>query len=173
MIEYINNFILNVLNPISIILGIIVVAIPIFWTWYEVIFGRKRRQRQFLKDIKNSQGDRPSILVIDYRPDSDIFNQVLQARQQEELLKNVPDERIFHMKNDTWLKPEDMFTLVEKLRNQLGKVAMKGTDVLYLIYAGPVMPAAVIGAELANSCRVILFQHQQGKYINWGPLKYF
>ena len=61
----------------------------------------------------------------------------------------------------------------EKLRAQLGKIAMEGTDVLYLIYAGPVMPAAVIGAELANSCRVILFQHQQGKYINWGQLKYF
>jgi hypothetical protein len=172
MLESINNFIQTVLNPISVVVGIIAFAVPIFWTWYEVIFGRKKRQRIFLKDIKSSQGERASILVVDFKPDADILNQVLQARQQDELLKNVPDERIFHLRNDTWLNPDDMVGLVEKLRVQLGKVAKAGTDVLYFIYAGPVMPAAVIGAELANSCRVILFQHQQGKYINWGKLKH-
>lgn len=171
MLKTIISFITDTLNPIAIIFGIIS-AIPIFWTWYEVIFGRQRRQRQFLKDIKCSQGDRPSILVVDLKPDSNIFNQVLQARQQEELLKNVPEDRIFHIRNDTWLKPDDMLTIVDTLRVQLGKIAMAGTDVLYLIYAGPVMPASIIGAELANSCRVILFQHQQGKYINWGMLKH-
>jgi hypothetical protein len=171
MIESINNFIIDYLNSTAIVFGIIA-AIPIFWTWYEVIFGRKRRERNIRIKIMNSQGDRPSILVVDFKPDADIFNQVLQARQQEDLLKNVPIDRIFHFRNDTWLKPDDMFSLVGKLREHLGNIAKAGTDVLYLIYAGPVMPAAIIGAELANSCRVVLFQHQQGKYINWGMLKH-
>jgi len=171
MIESINNFILIFLNPIAIVVGIIA-AIPIFWTWYEVIIGKKRREINIRKIIMNSQGDRPSILVVDFKPDADIFNQVLQARQQEELLKNVPVDRIFHFINDTWLKPDDMFPLVDKLREHLGKIAKAGTDVLFLIYAGPVMPAAIIGAELANSCRVVLFQYQSGKYVNWGMLKH-
>lgn len=170
MIEAINKFIADVLNPISIVIGI-VLAIPIFWTWYDVIFGRKKAQRIIEEEIKSRPGKRPSILVVDFKPDSDILNQVLHARQHEELLINVPDDRVFHLKNDTWLKPDDMIGLVEKLRVQLGKIATAGTDVLYFIYAGPVMPASVIGAELANSCRVILFQHQEGKYVNWGRLK--
>lgn len=171
MIAALNKFITDVLNPFGVVLGIIV-SLPIFWTWYEVIYGRKKRQRIYVKKIKQQHGALPSILVVDFKHDADIYNQFLRARQQEERLKDVPDNRIFHIKNDSWMKPEDMVGLVEDLRLQLGKIAAAGTDVLYFVYAGPVMPAAIIGAELANSCRVILFQHQQGQYVNWGPLRY-
>ena len=125
-----------------------------------------------IKVISNSPGIRPAILVVDLKENTNIWAQVEQSRQRNDLLKQVQDDRIVRIKYDIWLKPEDMVGFVEKLRKKLGKVAELGADVLYLIYAGPVTPAAIIGAELANSCRVILFQHQQGNYINWGPLKH-
>lgn len=171
MLSVMNDFILQVLNPIDIVLTIIL-SIPIFWTWYEVSLGRKRRQKRWLKEVSDNTGERPAILVVDLKPDLDIWPKVQHSRQQNDLLKKVPDSRIVHIKHATWLKPTDMIELVGKLRKSLGRIAEFGADVLYLIYAGPLTPAAIIGAELANSCRVILFQYQQGTYINWGPLKY-
>ncbi|MBW2740095.1 MAG: hypothetical protein JRE64_14905 [Deltaproteobacteria bacterium] len=171
MLSVITNFILEVLNPIGIVFSIIL-SIPVLWTWYEVALGRKRRQKRLIEGISNSPGTRPAILVVDLKENTNIWAQVEQSRQRNDLLKQVPDDRIVRIKYNIWLKPDDMVGFVEKLREKLGKVAELGADVLYLIYAGPVTPAAIIGAELANSCRVILFQHQQGQYINWGTLKH-
>ena len=41
MLAAVTNFILEVLNPISIVFSI-VLSIPVLWTWYEVALGRKR-----------------------------------------------------------------------------------------------------------------------------------
>ena len=172
MSSVVSGFIFEVLDPVGVVLTIIL-SVPVFWTWWEVIFGRKRRQKRWLKDISHSSGARPAILVVDLKTDLEIWPQVQQSRQQNDLLKKVPDDRIVHVKHGTWLKPEDMGELVEKLRKSLGTIAEFGTDVLYLIYAGPLTPAAIIGAELANCYRVILFQYQQGTYVNWGPLKHY
>jgi len=34
------------------------------------------------------------------------------------------------------------------------------------------MAATIVGAELSNGCKVVLFQHYHGQYENWGILDY-
>ncbi|CAN2041131.1 SMODS-associated and fused to various effectors domain-containing protein [Candidatus Magnetomoraceae bacterium gMMP-15] len=171
MIIYINDFITNVLSPINIVIGLLI-AVPIFWTWWEVIFGRRRREKKWMKEICSNPGNRPVLLVVNLKPDIDILPQVQNSRLQDPDLKTITDDRIFHIRRDNWLKPEDMPKFVEDFREKLGEIVKSGADAVYFVYAGPVTPASIIGAELANCCRVILLQHQQGKYIKWGPLKH-
>lgn len=46
-------------------------------------------------------------------------------------------------------------------------------DSLAGFHGGPVFAAAVVGAEFANaSCRVLLYQNEQGQYVNFGPLRH-
>lgn len=68
--------------------------------------------------------------------------------------------------------PEDMPDLVNDIRERIGEIMKSGVDIIYLFYAGPVTPMAIVGAELANCCRVILIHHFQGVYTNFGPLKH-
>ena len=70
------------------------------------------------------------------------------------------------------VQPEQMTDFVEALRGKIGEMVETGVDLVHLVYAGPVAVGAVIGAELANSCRVILYQHEQGRYLKYGPLKH-
>jgi hypothetical protein len=37
-----------------------------------------------------------------------------------------------------------------------------------MTYVDPV--GVLVGAELANSCRVMLYQHSPGTYVNFGPM---
>ncbi len=160
-----------VLEPISVIIGI-VTFFPVILTLWKVTVGEKKQRNKIFKEICNHKGERPAILVVDLKPDADIWLQVSKTIQENAQLKSVPQDRIFRINRTKWLEPEHMPDLVDELREKIGAIMSAGVDSLFLIYAGPVTPMAIIGAELANCCRVILFQHHQGAYMNWGPLKH-
>ncbi len=170
--EKLLNLIRDVLDPIGVVVGLIV-TIPIFWTWWEITLGRKRRRKIWFDQVRRSTGSRPAILVIDLLPGKNIRTSVELFRKNHEFLKLVPDDRIFVVSRAKQLAPDDMPGLACDLRDVAANIIEAAVDTVHLFYAGPVVPPAMIGAELANTCRVMLYQHSQTDgYVNWGPLRH-
>ena len=165
------NLLNNWIEPISAIIGIIT-FVPILMTLYEVKFGRKYKYAGWFNQVKNSTGSRPAIFIIDLKLNADIRTQVQKAIEADEKLKSIPNDRIFQVCRSEMLSPKDMPDLVSDIRTGMGEIMKSGIDTVHLFYAGPVSPMAIVGAEFANCCRVILYQHYQGEYTNFGPLKH-
>lgn len=161
----------NVLDPIGIVLGILV-SIPIVWTWWEVSFGARRRRRIVLEQMKQQPGSRPAILIVDLIPEKDVTSTMERYIQTRPDLRGIPNDRRFVITGAKALTPESMPAFVDDVRTRASEIVTAGVDVVHLFYAGPVIPPAIIGAEFANFGRVLLYQHQQGDYVNWGPLRH-
>lgn len=170
MWEPIKNFIDTVLDPIGIVVGLLV-AIPVFWTWWEVVFGARRRRREWFRQARRHTGERAAILVVDFLPGKDIAAAVERARNKTRELKDIPDNRVFRKVTEQPLTPENMPEIHVLIRAAARDVLSAGVDVVHLFYAGPAIGAAILGAELANGARVLLYQHNQGQYENFGPLR--
>ncbi|KOR30083.1 hypothetical protein TI03_00470 [Achromatium sp. WMS1] len=172
MFEWINILTNDILEPIGIWIGIIT-TIPIFWTWYDVVWGQQRQRRKWLAQAIQHSGTLPAILIVDLLPGKDVRAAVEHFKIQDPNLRAIPNERIFIVKHDTWLTPKDASQLVAKVRTEAANILDSGADVVHCFHAGPVFAAAVVGAEFANaSCRLMLYQNEQGKYINFGPLRH-
>lgn len=169
MVEYLNEF-MTALDQVGIVVGI-VLAVPVLWTWYETVWGREARLRRVRAGIRSQPGVRPSILIVDLLPGKDVRATVENYRMQIDGLKGIPQERVFLLQRTKWLGPDDMGTLVADMRLRCAEIIAAGTDTLHLFYAGPTIPAALIGCEFGNACRTLLYQHGQGQYENWGPLR--
>jgi len=169
--QWIIRFINDVLGPVSIVIGVITVF-PILWTWWEVTFGRKRQHRRWFTEVQKTAGTRPSILIVDLLEAKNIVASVEHYRQEVEALKSIPGERMFILSRDRRLTPKDMPALSDELRSAAANIIRASTDTLHVFYAGPVVPMALIGAEFANLCRVLLYQHNPTGYDNWGPLRH-
>ncbi|MEA3278790.1 MAG: hypothetical protein U9Q81_26525 [Pseudomonadota bacterium] len=96
---------------------------------------------------------------------------VERFRQTQPALKEIPDERLFCLSRSRNLAPDDLPSLHQELRDLAARILESGTDTLHYFHAGPACVAALVGAEFANSCRVMLYQHDHGSYVNFGPLK--
>mgnify|MGYP001589174101 CR=1 FL=1 len=59
----------------------------------------------------------------------------------------------------------------EDLRAAAALLLGAGADCIHCFYAGPAVAAALVGAEFANGARVLLYHHEGGTYINFGPLR--
>lgn len=171
MLESVVAFIHKVLDPIGIIVGLLI-AIPVFWTWYEVTLGRKRRHRIWFRQAAEDKGQRPAILIVDLLPGKEIETSVERYRKDDPALASVPADRIFRVSRTNAVGSDDMPDLAADIRNRAADVLRSGADSVHVFYAGPVVPAMLIGAELANTRRIILYQHSPSGYDNWGPLKY-
>ncbi len=165
------TFIMDWLDPIGVVVGLLL-AVPVFWTWYDVVIGRRRRARQWFRQVSRDPGQRPAILIIDLLPGRDMRPQVQHFIASQPELNTIPDDRRFHLARSTPLKPEDLPDLIRDLRARAADIARAGCDTVHCFYAGPVAFAAVIGAEFANGARCLFYQHQQGQYVNWGPLRH-
>lgn len=170
LIEALIHWINTVLNPIGIVVGL-VLAVPVFWTWWEVAIGRRRRERRWFYEISRRPGERPAILIVDLLAGRDVRPAVEQHRQQDDALRAIPAEHVFCLSRDADLTPADMPKLREELRALAARVYANGTDTLHYFHAGPTFVAAMVGAEFANGCRVMLYGHSQGSYMNFGPLR--
>ncbi|MFN3752398.1 MAG: SAVED domain-containing protein [Thiobacillus sp.] len=164
------DFIRDVLDPIGIVVGLII-AIPVFWTWWQVVFGEYRQRRRWLAEISQHPGERPGILIIDLLPGKDIGASVRHHLSSDDGLKAVPEERIASIARDAALKPEDIIAYADELRRAARRLLDAGCDVIHLFYGGPAVGAAIVGAELSNGPRVVLYHHEQGRYIRFGPLE--
>ena len=172
--ENVVNFINTTLDPIGIVIGLIL-AFPVFSTWYHVTIGRRRRERKWLAEVMRptNEGSRPAILIVDLLPgNKDILSGVERFRSTIPELRAIPKERVFRIVRQKELGPEDMLDLARKIRDVAAKVYRSGTDVLYYFHGGPFPTAAMVGAEFTNGCRVYLYQWNRETYINWGPLRH-
>ncbi len=169
MMEAVSDFVMTYLDPIGVVMGI-VVAFPVFRTW--ALVGREyRHRRRWFREVRKKPGRRPAILIVDLLPAREVRQQVENWRRGHRALADIPDDRIFELRRDGWLQSEDLPSLHEDIGRQLGRVASAGCDTLHLFYAGPVAPALVLGARLANGPRVLLYQHHAGEYMPFGPLE--
>ena len=158
------------LDPVSIVFGIIL-AVPVFATWYTVTLGEKRRRRRWFREAMRQPGNRPGLLVIDLLPGKDVGVMVEQYRQQHEALKAMPRERMATIQRDTPLEAKDMPELVGDIRAAASRLMRQGVDTVHYFHAGPAVVAALAGAEFANGCRVLLYQYGAGGYRCFGPLQ--
>lgn len=165
------EFISTWLDPISIVIGILL-SIPIIWTWVSISFGERRQQRIWHKQARQQKGMRPAILVVDLLTDRDVRVQVDHYRAKDDILNAIPEDRIFTISRNKQFTPDDVVDFQRDMRGASKTIMQAGVDVLHLFYAGPTVAAAMVGSEFANAgCRIILFQHTQGDYINFGPLR--
>jgi hypothetical protein len=172
MWEPLSDFIMTYVDPLGVVIGVLI-AIPVMLTWWEVTLGRRRQQRRWFREIRRQPGERPSILILDLLAGKDIRASVERFRQTQPALSAIPDERLFWLARSKPLTPEQMPALHEDLRALAARIITSGTDTLHYFHAGPACAAALVGGELANICRVILYQHsaENGGYLNFGPLK--
>jgi len=164
------DFIRDVLDPIGIVVGLIV-AVPIFWTWWQVVFGERRQRRRWLAEVVRQAGARPGILIIDLLPGKDIAASVRHCVAADEALKTVPEERTIAVKRDAPMQPDDVAAYAGHMRRAGRQLLDAGCDVIHLFYGGPAIGAAIAGAELSNGPRVLLYHYEQGRYVRFGPLE--
>jgi len=158
------------LDPVGVVLGILI-AIPVVWTWWDVVVGDRRRRRRWFREASRAPGRRPAILIVDLLPGKDVRTVVENFRSQEESLRGVPVERVVLVSRATRVEPEDMPALHRDLRNAAAQLLAAGADTIHYFHAGPASVAAVVGAEFANGCRVVVYQHETNGYRNFGPLR--
>ena len=172
MWEQLSGAIMTYVDPVGVVIGILI-AIPVMLTWWEVTLGRRRQQRRWFRELRNQPGERPSILILDLLAGKDVRASVERFRQADPGLRAIPGERVFCLSRDGLLTPEAMPALHEELQAVVARVITSGTDTLHYFHAGPACAAALVGAELANACRVILYQHsaRAGGYLHFGPLR--
>lgn len=168
--EALRGFIAQWLDPLGIVLGL-VTLVPIFWTWWDVVFGRRRRERRWFTELARRPGERPAILIVDLLPDKDIHAAVENFRRGDQVLAAIPNERIAFIVREQALTPADMPKLHRELREAAADLLKTGADCIHYFHAGPAIAAALVGAEFANGARVVLYQHHSGSYGNFGPLR--
>jgi hypothetical protein len=170
MLAELTHWITTVLDPIGVVVGLIL-AIPVFWTWIDVVFGERRRRRRRFQEARTQPGQRPAILIVDLLTEKEIRLAVEQYRFTLETLKDIPEERIITVTRDRRLQAEDMPELAQEIRAAAARLVATGTDTVHYFHAGPAVPAAIVGAELANAHRVLLYQYGPDGYRNFGPLR--
>ncbi len=164
------DFIRDILDPIGIVVGL-VISVPVFWTWWQVVFGEPRRRRRWHLEACEQPGMRPAILIVDLLPAKRIAAQAEHFVAQHESLKAVPSDRRFVLVRDESLAPQDMPDFLEDLRAVAARIAASGCDVLHCFYAGPAAAAICVWAEFANAARVLIYQYRDGGYQNFGPIR--
>ncbi len=169
-LKAVSDWIMTYLDPIGVVIGLII-AVPVIWTWVDVVFGRKRRRRRWYEEARGRTGNRPAILIVDLLTDKDVRTAVEHYRQGEPDLKDIPAERIVLVSRDRRLTEAHMPDLLLDIRRAAGDLIAAGADTVHYFHAGPGIAAALVGAEFSNGCRVLLYQHEPGGYRNFGPLR--
>lgn len=159
----------TILDPLGIVVGLIL-AVPVFWTWYQVVWGSRRRYRLYLHAIRTTPGYRPAILIVDLLPGRNIRAAVENYSQQQALLREIPRERMFHLQGDG-LNSSQLDAFQADLRQQVGEMYAQGVDRIHYFHAGPSMAAAMVGAALSNGCPVLLYHYEGEGYQRFGLLK--
>ena len=171
MFEALSKLVMTYLDPISVVVGLIA-AIPIFWTWYQVVFGERRRIRRTYKELREDPGNRPGIIIFDFLKGRNAELQVERFRQNSEELKNVPDERRLVFSHEKHVTPEDIPELQREIRDAARTIMLQGVDRIHIFYGGPGVLAAMIGAEFSNMpVTIYQFETASGTYVNFGPLR--
>lgn len=158
------------LDHAGIVVGLIL-AIPVIWTWWQIVFGERRQRRRWIAEIRRITGERPGVLILDLLPGRDIHASVHAHLSKNPTLSKLPEQRVISVRRDTPLQPEHLVDLARDIRAALRKMQDAGVDVIHLYHAGPDVSALIAGAELANGPRVLIQHYDQGAYRVFGPLE--
>ncbi|BCX88950.1 hypothetical protein MIN45_P1320 [Methylomarinovum tepidoasis] len=164
------DFVVTWLDPVGVVLGLIA-TLPVFWTWYEVVFGERRRRKRWFDEVRRQPGRRPAILVLDLLPGKEIRTQVEHFRAHSDALKDIPEERVFVISREKALTPAEVPALQDEIRCTARRILASGADRVHYFHAGPAFAAALVGAEFANAAPLLLYHYQGGAYRNFGPLR--
>lgn len=167
--EIVNSDIAPLEAVISLIEFVFVVAI-----FSKVTLGQKLREKAVLKKLSSGVGGNAAILIVDLNPRKDIKLEVEHFRQNSPELNKIPKKLVKTIARKKQITPEDIPDIVMDLRKATAEFSGQAVDLIHLFYAGPTTVPSVIGAELVNGCRVLLYQHAAGEggYENWGPLRH-
>lgn len=168
MIESVRDFVMTWLDPIGVVMGL-VIAVPVLWTWWQVVFGERRQRRKWLEEIRNLPGTRPGVLILDLLPGKSAQPSV--RKYLAERLSEISEDRIAEVSRDRPLEPEDIADLARDIRAAARRLLDAGVDVIHLFHAGPDVSALICGAELGNGPRVLVYHFDQGQYQVFGPLE--
>lgn len=148
----------------------------VIWTWYEVVFGNKRKLKKLYKLATKQKGELPVVLVANFLKDNkDMTSDVTRFLNEDSQLSAIPGHHIFSLAaNRPNIKVDDMPDVVNEIRDIAMRISHTGTDCVHLFYGGPHIIASIIGKEFANSHRVLLYQQDLNtkKYTNFGPLSH-
>lgn len=163
-----HDFIMNWLDPIGVVIGLIV-AVPIFWTWYDVVFGRKKRHEDWFKQARS--GTTPdAVLVVDLLAKEEMKPEVVRFLSMKGI--EMAGDLVFEINEHGDISPEKIPELVGRLRDALAEISRLAPGQLHLFYGGPSAFAMVMGAELANRGNVHVYQRTHGQYVDWGPVRH-
>ncbi len=167
--QFTNDYIGPIESNLSIIEIVFVILI-----FFKISVGQKRRQRKVTNELRNQQGNRPAILVLDLNPRKNIRNDVERCRQLDPELAKISDNLV---KEITWsreITPDDTVEIVKQLRQANSEFALEAVDQINFFFSGPSPVAALVGAEFVNSCPVRLYHYDASRstYMNWGPIRH-
>ncbi len=154
----------------GIIIGLLI-AIPVFWTWWQVVFGERRRRRMWLGEVTRNPGERPGVLIVDLLPGKDIRAAVTKHIASDARLNAIDPGRIVSVSRETALGEYEVIEHARDIRAAARRLQDAGVDVVHLFHAGPDVSALMLGAELSNGPRVLVYHFDQGAYRCFGPLE--
>ncbi len=158
------------LDPINSLIGLATTLIAGFTA--VMVWREGRRARHWWQEIRSRPGRRPAILILDLLPERNVRAQVENFRQQHEVLRKVPDDRIITIGRDAKLMPEHMPQLQKEIRRKVGLLSDAGVDRVHVFLAAPQPAAAIAGGVLANVPATLYhFDAELGTYVNYGPLR--
>lgn len=146
-------------------------SLPIAWTWWRVTYGERRRQRKWHREVTKQPGDRPGALVIDFKQGivTNVKHYLVKAADPN--LRNIPENRFLVIHHHKALTLDNIQDFALKVQGQVALLRQAGVDTIHLFYAGPIGGALIVGAELSNGPRVLVYQFEQGGYVPFGPLE--
>lgn len=166
---------LNIIEgPVAAWIGLLT-AIPVFSLWFDLVWGKHRRHKKWMKNALEARGRLPAVLIVDLLAGKDISAAVSHFMASQDDLKDIPQNRIVKVERNCDITPEDMPMLAKDIQDKAGEILLHGADELYVFLACPVTAAAMVGAELANiSCKVQMYQNDRASstYVNFGPLRH-
>ena len=114
------EWVMDWLDPIGVVVGILI-AVPVFWTWWDVVFGARRRRRRWFREARSAPGETPAILIVDLLSGRDVRASVERFRGQQEALREVPADRVVLVARVERLGPDDMPDLHTEVRAAAGR----------------------------------------------------
>lgn len=157
-------------DRIGIVIGL-VLAIPVLWTWWQVVFGDHRKRRRWLREVSRRPGKRPGALIVDCLPQRDIATCVQHYLADAGLDSLIPADRRISIQRNEALTAEDIDPFARDILDGVAKLLRAGVDVIHVFFAGPGVAALVVGAHLRNGPRCTLYHYEQGRYLPFGPLE--
>ncbi len=164
------HWVFTYIGPVSTLTGM-TLTVPTFGTWWSVTLGRRRRLARMHSAERANPGERPAVLIVGLLPGRDIGPSVHGFLARNPVLATIAPERVEHVRWNDAIVPDHVAAVQDLVHRAVARLLLSGADTLHVFYAGPVATAGMLGAELANTRRVLMYQQQGGGYVCFGNLR--